>query len=126
LLAVGGRPTELAVLASVATEHSVSSAELYGCLTEAHDHGVVQTDGESRWWFRHPMLAEVLDDELPPGDGARMAATYVGVLEAQPKSAPGRAADLATHNHRASWPVSSTTPNSDYPGHHNHLHIQVR
>jgi DNA-binding NarL/FixJ family response regulator len=104
LLAVGGRPTELAVLAAVASEHGVSPHLLYGCLTEARDHGVVQVDGEGRWWFRHPLLAEVLDDELPPGEAARMAATYVRVLDAGSATAPGRAADLATHNHRAGRP----------------------
>lgn len=101
LLAVGGRPTELAVLADVASEHSISPALLYSCLTEARDHGVLQADGESRSWFRHPLLADVLNDELPPGQAARIAATYVRVLEARPVTAPGRAADLASHNHRA-------------------------
>ncbi|MFC5265440.1 AAA family ATPase [Kribbella qitaiheensis] len=101
LLAVGGRPTELAVLTAVASEHRISPALLYECLTEARDHGVAEADGESRWWFRHPLLAEVLDDELPPGDAARMAATYVRALEARSATEPGRAADLATHNHRA-------------------------
>lgn len=101
LLAVGGRPSELAVLAAVASEHGISPVLLSGCLTEARDHGVVQSDGEGRSWFRHPLLAEVLNDGLPPGEAAVMAATYVRVLEAQSDTASGIAADLAAHNHRA-------------------------
>jgi DNA-binding CsgD family transcriptional regulator/tetratricopeptide (TPR) repeat protein len=102
VLAVGGRPTDLAVLACVAAEHGVTPELLFDCLTGAQDHGVVQPDGDGRPWFRHPLLAEVLYDTIPPGERARVHATYVRVLESMPGGQDNRvAADLAVHNHRA-------------------------
>ncbi|WP_132298253.1 AAA family ATPase [Kribbella sp. VKM Ac-2568] len=102
VLAVGGRPTDLAVLAGVAAEHGVEPGLLSGCLTEAQDHGVVRPDGDGRPWFRHPLLAEVLYDGMPPGERVKVHATYVRVLEGMPGGQDGRvAADLAVHNHHA-------------------------
>jgi DNA-binding CsgD family transcriptional regulator/tetratricopeptide (TPR) repeat protein len=102
VLAVGGRPTEVAVLGAVTNEHGVASKLLATCLTEARDHGVVRPDAEGRWWFRHPLLAEALYDGLPPGEAERMHASFVHVLAsaAGDATAPA-AADLAVHNHRA-------------------------
>ena len=99
VLAVGGRPIEVEVLAGVALELGADPAELSGCLAEAQDHGVVRLDDEGRPWFRHPLLAEVLYDGLPAGDAARVHATFVSVLESLPDQTP--AADLAIHSQRA-------------------------
>ncbi|MEV0803819.1 AAA family ATPase [Kribbella sp. NPDC050281] len=102
VLAVGGRPTELALLEAVASEHGVAAARLPGCLSQAHDQGVIQPDVEGRQWFRHPLLAEVLYDAMPPGDTARIHATFVRVLESSPGGIPaGAVAELAVHNYRA-------------------------
>ncbi|WP_405066085.1 AAA family ATPase [Kribbella sp. NBC_01510] len=95
ILAVGGRPTSSAVLTEVATGHG---PETIASLSEAQDRGVVHTDGGS-WWFRHPLLAEVLYDGLPPGQAAALHADYLRVLEARPGEAT--AADLAVHNEKA-------------------------
>lgn len=102
VLAVSGRPTELAVLAGVAADHGVAPTQLPECLTEAQDSGILQPDDEGRPWFRHPLLAEVLHDALPPGDAARVHATYAHMLEPLSGETPKHAAaDLAVHNERA-------------------------
>lgn len=104
VLATGGRPVELGLMTGVAAEHGVEPAVVSGCLTEAQDHGVVRRDGAGRPWFRHPLLAEVLYDAVPPDERARMHASYITVLESAAAGAPGRAADLAVHHHRAGSP----------------------
>jgi DNA-binding NarL/FixJ family response regulator len=102
VLAVGGRPVEVEVLAAVASEHGVSPAALSRCLAEADEHGVVQPDPDGRPWFRHPLLAEVLYDGMPPGEAARVHATYAQVLESRSAGMrEGSAADLAIHSQRA-------------------------
>ena len=80
ILAVGGRPTSSAVLTEVATGHGAEP--ITPSLSEAQDRGVVHTDGGS-WWFRHPLLAEVLYDGLPPDQAAALHADYIRVLEAR-------------------------------------------
>jgi DNA-binding CsgD family transcriptional regulator/tetratricopeptide (TPR) repeat protein len=102
LLAVSGRPTDSAVLVDVATHHGLAPAQLSECLTEALDHGIVQSGSEGRWWFRHPLLADVLYDGMPPGEAARVHATFVRVLQGISSGARERAAVLAVHNERAS------------------------
>jgi DNA-binding CsgD family transcriptional regulator/tetratricopeptide (TPR) repeat protein len=102
VLAVSGRPTELAVLTGVAAENGVDPAQLPGCLTEAHDQGVLRPDEQGRAWFRHPLLAEVLYDAVPPGEAARIHATYIAGLEYLADDQRGSvAADLAVHTERA-------------------------
>ena len=100
VLAVGGRPADVELLTGVAAHHGVEPTLVPTCLTEAQDHGVVRLNADSRPWFRHPLLAEVLYDAVPPPDRQRIHTTYVQVLESLP-AVPGRAADLALHNHRA-------------------------
>jgi DNA-binding CsgD family transcriptional regulator/tetratricopeptide (TPR) repeat protein len=101
VLAVGGRPTPLAVLAAVAAEHEVEADLVSSCLTEAQNHGVVQT-AAGLPWFRHPLLAEVLYDGLPAGQTVRIHASYVKALEASAAGSPeAMAADLAVHNEQA-------------------------
>ncbi|MFG1623451.1 AAA family ATPase [Kribbella sp. NPDC049227] len=99
ILAVGGRPTSAAVLTQVAAGHGLSATAITPCLAEAQDRGVVQTETTGTSWFRHPLLAEVLYDGLPPTQAAEFHADYVRVLESQPGDAA--AADLAVHNERA-------------------------
>ncbi|WP_432877228.1 helix-turn-helix transcriptional regulator [Kribbella sp. CA-245084] len=102
VLAVGGRPTEITRLADVVGEHGVPPTMLTRCLTEARDHGLVRPDAMGRPWFRHPLLAEVLYADLPPGEAVNIHATYVRVLQALAGTMPdGLADDLAVHNHRA-------------------------
>ncbi|RZT28539.1 putative ATPase [Kribbella sp. VKM Ac-2569] len=102
ILAAGGRPIDLAVLAGVSSTHRVAKSQLSACLTEARDHGVLRPDDRHRPWFRHPLLADILYNETPPDDAARLHAAYVRVLCSRPEVAPARAAaELAVHSHRA-------------------------
>lgn len=99
VLAVGGRPTTLPVLAAVASEHGFDAGKLTECLAEARVGGVLQAGPTDLPWFRHPLLADVLYADLPPGEAAAVHATYVRVLEA--RAGPADAADLAVHSHHA-------------------------
>jgi len=102
ILAVGGRPTSYAVLTEVAAGHGLDASLIGSCLSEARDRGVVDTAGGGIWWFRHPLLAEVLYDGLPPVQAAELHADYIRVLESLPADVTETlAADLATHNERA-------------------------
>ncbi len=91
LLAVGGRPMEPEALAGVAglTEPAV--------LTEAEEQGVVRAEPDGRLWFRHPLLAEVLYDGVPPAELVRLHAAYVTVFTDSDLAT----ADLAVHHYRA-------------------------
>jgi DNA-binding CsgD family transcriptional regulator/tetratricopeptide (TPR) repeat protein len=102
ILAVGGRPTEPSLLADVASDHGVTVEQLSRGMTEAHDYGVIWPARSGRAWFRHPLLAEILYDDMPPGEAARLHATYAQLLESQPgAAAAGTAAEIAVHTHRA-------------------------
>jgi DNA-binding CsgD family transcriptional regulator/tetratricopeptide (TPR) repeat protein len=99
VLAVGGRPIEIEVLAEVAAEHGTDRTTLSACLAEAQEHGVVRWDDQGRPWFRHPLLADVLTETLPADEAVRLHATYLAVLGRRPGPAP--AADLAIHSQQA-------------------------
>ncbi|TDU91291.1 regulatory LuxR family protein [Kribbella voronezhensis] len=101
VLAVGGRPTAPAVLTEVAAGVGIAPDAIIPSLVDAQDRGVVETS-DGLWWFRHPLLAEVLYDGLPAPEAAKVHAGYVGVLEALPTGVgDAPAADLAVHNERA-------------------------
>ncbi len=98
ILAVGGRPTSAAVLTEVAAGQGLK-ADLIGTqLLEAQDRGVVTTSGSGIWWFRHPLLADVLYDGLSPDQAVELHAAYIRVLESQPADAS--AAELAAHHEK--------------------------
>ncbi|MGY4770003.1 ATP-binding protein [Kribbella sp. CWNU-51] len=99
ILAVGGRPTSSAVLTEVAAGHGLEASSIASCRAEAHDRGVVETAPDGTSWFRHPLLAEVLYDGLPPNQAKELHADYIRVLESRPTEV--EAADLAIHNERA-------------------------
>ena len=99
ILAVGGRPTSSAVLTEVAAGHGLDASVIAPCLSEAQDRGVVETAAGGTWWFRHPLLAEVLYDGLPPDQAIELHADYIRVLESRPNET--EAADLAVHHEKA-------------------------
>ena len=78
MLAVGGRPTPLPILAAVAGAHGVEVGGLPGYIAEAQERGVIGA-GHGPPWFRHPLLAEVLYGGLPPGEAALIHTTYLEV-----------------------------------------------
>ncbi len=101
VLAVGGRPTPLPLLAAVASKHGVDAATLSGCVSEAQQHGVLRSGSVDLPWFRHPVLAEVLYDALPRDKAALIHATFLRELEARSIPVEAAAADLAVHSQQA-------------------------
>jgi len=104
LLAVGGRPTTYDTLGAVA-EGVVPIDDLPALLREAVEGGVVQPVGADTYWFRHPLLADVLLKTLTTRELAPMHAAYAQAVEAsvaiRPDLAGALSADLAVH-HEAS------------------------
>ncbi|WP_165553778.1 helix-turn-helix transcriptional regulator [Kribbella capetownensis] len=100
VLAVGGRPTPLPILAAVAGAHGVEVGGLPGYIAEAQERGVIG-GGHGPPWFRHPLLADVLYDGLPPGEAALIHTTYLEVLESRSDPVEPVAADLAVHSLQA-------------------------
>ena len=98
LLAVGGRPVELSVLSAVARRHGLAAADVVPALAAAEVQGVVSQTVDGRYWFRHPMLADVLYDGTPADTRRRLHATFAELLAAQVPPVP---ADLATHHEHA-------------------------
>ena len=98
LLAVGGRPVEHTVLTAVAVAQGIDAADVGPALTSSAAHGVVEVDHDGWLWFRHPLLADVLCDAMPPDAAVRAHATFAEVLTSAPDVA---AADLAVHHERA-------------------------
>lgn len=110
LLAVGGRPFGIDPLVQVAHAMGTTGSGRNGvqpALGEAVDHGVVETDRSGRYWFRHPLLAEVLYETLLPAQTVVMHEAFAAVLESTP-SGPGddrrRLGDLALHQERSGRP----------------------
>jgi len=104
VLAVGGRPTTFETLSAV-VESAVPAQDLPVLLREAVEAGVAQVVGEETYWFRHPLLAEVLLATLTAHELTPVHAAYADALEAssvsRPDLAAGLSADLAVHHEGA-------------------------
>ncbi|HEY3261841.1 MAG TPA: AAA family ATPase [Pseudonocardiaceae bacterium] len=104
LLAVAGRPQRADLLGEAATRIG-TSGEVVPLLREALDRGVLELVSDDRYWFVHPLLAEVLEDSLLPEERRARHAVFAALLESSPDS-PGdvdveRVVDVADHHHRA-------------------------
>ncbi|MEO6143385.1 MAG: AAA family ATPase [Dermatophilaceae bacterium] len=100
LMAVGGRPTGFDTVSRVA-EGVVRIDDLPGLIREAVDGGVLQQAGDT-YWFRHPLLAEVLLATMTTREVAPVHAAYARALEASGREASrGLSADLAVHHEAA-------------------------
>jgi DNA-binding CsgD family transcriptional regulator/tetratricopeptide (TPR) repeat protein len=100
VLAVGGRPTDAAVLAAVVTSLGAWTVR---SLREAVEAGVVVTSRDGVW-FQHPLLADVLVDAFLPGEAAPIHAAWADHLQAQATRGIDQLrllGDLATHQERA-------------------------
>jgi len=104
LLAVGGRPTTCDTL-GVVSEGVVRIDDLPDLLREAVEGGVLQSVGDDTYWFRHPLLAEVLVGTLTASELAPLHGAYASALEARAAvgrdPAGGLLADLAAHHEAA-------------------------
>ena len=73
-------------------------------LREAVDAGVLHTDGADRYWFAHPLLAEVLVEGMLPDERRAMHAAFAEALAADGEP-EGMDVDevigLADHYHQA-------------------------
>jgi DNA-binding CsgD family transcriptional regulator len=100
VLAVGGRPVQPAVLASVEAGLGVSDS---GSLREAIEAGVVVLAREGVWFF-HPLLADVLLESYLPGEAAPVHAAWADNLLTRTVDGVDRLrhlGDLATHQEQA-------------------------
>jgi DNA-binding CsgD family transcriptional regulator/tetratricopeptide (TPR) repeat protein len=100
VLAVGGRPAEPAVLASVGAGLGVSDSR---ALHEAIEAGVVVLARE-RVWFLHPLLADVLLESYLPGEAAPVHAAWADNLATRTAEGVDRLrhlGDLASHQEQA-------------------------
>jgi DNA-binding CsgD family transcriptional regulator/tetratricopeptide (TPR) repeat protein len=86
-------------------ESKVLVDDLAVLLTEAVEGGVLQALGGQAYWFRHPLLAEVLLATLTAGELVPVHAVYAQALEASAANRPDLAgalsADLAVHHEGA-------------------------
>ncbi len=100
LLAVAGRPTSVADLISVATIQGLPEASARVALEEATDQRILVAQGRATCWFRHPLLAEVLGETLPPGAAVPIHAAWATTLEQTSSTGIDevrRQGDLALH-----------------------------
>jgi predicted ATPase len=104
LIAVAGRPQRADGLGEVATAAGLAG-EVVPLLREAVDGGVLEVDADGRYWFVHPLLAEVLEDGLLPDERRALHAAFAAVLEPLAdrgdEAGADRVIDLADHHFRA-------------------------
>jgi DNA-binding CsgD family transcriptional regulator len=103
ILAVGGRPDRAGRVADVASSVGFSDPVL-PLLREAVDAGVLRPDAAERYWFAHPLLAEVLVEQMLADERRAMHAAFAAALV--PDGAPdGMDVDevigLADHHEQA-------------------------
>lgn len=79
LMAAGGRPIRAEDLTGLLRQAGTASDTL-GILHEASEAGLVEPNPEgSHWWFRHPIISEVLEQSMESGqrrDWHSLFATY--------------------------------------------------
>jgi DNA-binding CsgD family transcriptional regulator len=108
LVAVAGRPQPADHLTAVAANVGLDGARVVPLLREAVDGAVLVVDAQRRYWFTHPLLAEVLTSGLLPQERQARHTAYAALLESTVQDPAGDAAadvervvDLADHHHRA-------------------------
>ncbi|TCO32762.1 regulatory LuxR family protein [Kribbella steppae] len=104
VMAVAGRPTSIEDLREVAAAGGIGPEALTAALVEATSAGISVVHGPDRFWFRHPLLAEVLYATFVPGEAEPVHAAWAKTLAS--RSATGldevqRQGDLAQHYERA-------------------------
>jgi DNA-binding CsgD family transcriptional regulator len=74
-------------------------------LREAHDGGLVDVDGSGRYWFHHPLQAELLAERTEPGERGIWHKVCARFLESRPVGEPwadlGRFVSISDHYHAA-------------------------
>ena len=104
LVAVAGRPQRADQLGDVAAATGIGDG-VVPLLREAVDAAVFEAGADGTYWFVHPLLAEVLEQELLPEERATLHAAFAAALEAvcgaDEDLGVEPAVDLADHHYRA-------------------------
>jgi DNA-binding CsgD family transcriptional regulator len=108
LIAVAGRPQDAGHLGAVVAAVGGIGA-VVPLLREAVDASVLEVGPDARYWFVHPLLAEVLEEGLLPEEGRALHLTFATLLsEAEsPAADSGRIVEIAEHFHRAGRPAEA-------------------
>jgi tetratricopeptide (TPR) repeat protein len=110
LLAVAGRPVSAADLIEVAASRGIGAEAVTVALVEATQSGICVAHGGEMCWFRHPLLAEVLNATFVPGEAVPVHAAWAKTLEARAGigiDGLQRLGDLAHHYEGAQDPEAS-------------------
>jgi DNA-binding CsgD family transcriptional regulator len=100
ILAVAGTPERSGELAAVAA--SVGFADpVVSVLREAVDAGVLRIDAAERYWFAHPLLAEVLVDVLLPEARRALHAAFAAATVPLQEKGIDETVALADHYQQA-------------------------
>jgi DNA-binding CsgD family transcriptional regulator len=94
IVAVGGHPQSDERLVRIAPALGFG-APVLPVLREAVEAAVLRANPDGRYWFTHPLLAEILDGDLLPEQRRQIHASYASALDDVDP------ADLADHYHRA-------------------------
>lgn len=109
LMAAGGRPIRAEDLSGLARQAGTASDTL-GILHEASEAGLVESNPEgSHWWFRHPIISEVLEQSMESGqrrDWHSLFAAYVENLVALSTSPSLELLTALAHQHDAAGHLS--------------------
>ena len=104
LMAVAGRPSSIDDLREVGAARGIGRESLTIALAEATSAGISVVQGPDTCWFRHPLLAELLDATFVPGEAEPVHAAWARALESRAVSGLDelqRQSDLALHYERA-------------------------
>jgi DNA-binding CsgD family transcriptional regulator/tetratricopeptide (TPR) repeat protein len=107
LLATGGEPVghdDLAVLCDIPAQR------LLAALRECVDHRVLVVDDQQRYRFRHDLLAEVVYQEMLPGERRVCHAAHAGVLAARADRADAVTLAKVAHHMYAAGDASQALP----------------
>jgi DNA-binding CsgD family transcriptional regulator len=110
LLAVCGRPAPVDDLVEVAAACGIDAETVTVALVEATKNGICVAPGAEMCWFRHPLLAEVLNATFVPGEAVPIHATWAEALESRTGTAIDelrRVGELASHYEGAHRPAAS-------------------
>lgn len=100
LLAVCGRPASVDDLVEVAAARGIDADKVTAALVDATKNGICVAPGAELCWFRHPLLAEVLNTTFVPGEAVPVHAAWAEVLESRTSTAIDelrRVGELASH-----------------------------
>ncbi|MEP6630023.1 MAG: AAA family ATPase [Lapillicoccus sp.] len=104
VVALGGAPQDPMLLMQVAQQSTSWLGPAPGLLTEGVAAGVLELTRSGRIWFRHPLLAELLQAVPTRVDAGAVHAAYANALEERihrDGADPGHVAAAAVHHHAA-------------------------